>query len=642
MLGRIVIDDIRPRTPDPQHPPKAVEGETVVVSADIFKDGHDILAARVRAKVGGKRGWRTVPMRLVDNDRWEAELAFEGVGRHDIVLDAWPDRFATWTHDIRIKAGAGQDVTTELEEGVLLLRELVAHVPDLRRPLVEEALGRVADESLPLEARLNAGLDDAVGVALQQVPLPGDITSTKPGPIWVDRERALFSSWYELFPRSEGGFTGVTKRLAAIAEMGFDVLYLPPIHPIGRTARKGRNNTLVPDVDDPGSPWAIGGPEGGHLAIHPELGTLDELRAMVEEARSVGIDVALDYALQCSPDHPWVTEHPEWFHQRPDGSIKYAENPPKKYQDIYPINFWPVNDHDRAELWDACKEILEHWIAQGIRIFRVDNPHTKPLAFWKWVIGEIQSKDPDVLFLSEAFTKPKMMAKLAEVGFSQSYTYFTWRNTKQELADYVDELSNGPTADYMRPNFWTNTQDILDGPLRNGPPAAFRMRALLAATLVPAWGMYNGFELCENEPLSDANTEYVHSEKYEIKQRDWNDPASIAPFITRLNEIRRAHPALQTLRGTHVHHSSKDSVLVYSRVSADLSDIVLCVVNLDPHAVQEDTLWIDLGALGLPWDGDLDAYDELSGQLFTWHGPSPYVRLDPALSPGHVLHLRSR
>ena len=635
-----MIDDVRPRTPAGVFPSKAAEGEVVTVSADIFKDGHDILAARVRCKPAGKRAWKHAPMRDLGNDRWEASFTFEGVGRHDVVVDAWPDRFATWTHDIRIKAGAGQDVATELEEGVILLRALEPHLPDVRRALVEEAAVRLADASLSLEARLNAGLDDAVAVAVEQVPLPADITSSKPQPLWVDRPRALFSAWYELFPRSEGGFTGVTKRLPAITDMGFDIVYLPPIHPIGRTARKGRNNALVASPDDVGSPWAIGGPEGGHTDIEPSLGTLADFRAMVDEARSHGAEIALDYALQCSPDHPWVRAHPAWFHHRPDGTIKYAENPPKKYQDIYPINFWPEPDAERAALWDACKDILDHWIGHGVRVFRVDNPHTKPMTFWEWIIREVQAAHPDVIFLAEAFTRPKVMAKLAEVGFTQSYTYFTWRNEKQELIDYVDELSSGQLADYMRPNFWPNTPDILDGPLRNGTPAAFRMRAMLAATLVPSWGVYSGFELCENEPQSDANTEYAASEKFQLRTRDWDDPKSLAPFLAQLNAARRAHPGLQRLRGTRFHYTSKDAVLAYSRVSHDLSDVVLCVVNLDPETVQEDSLWIDLGALGLPWSDDIDAFDELTGQVFRWNGPNPYVRLDPAESPGHLLHLK--
>ncbi|MEN3272082.1 MAG: hypothetical protein V7636_843, partial [Actinomycetota bacterium] len=359
-----------------------------------------------------------------------------------------------------------------------------------------------------------------------------------------------------------------------------------------------------------------------------------------QEAGQHGIELALDFAIQCSPDHPWLKQHPDWFQWRPDGTIRYAENPPKKYEDIVNVDFYAKGAI--PDLWVALYDVVLFWARQGVRLFRVDNPHTKSFPFWEWMIAEVQARYPDTAFLSEAFTRPKVMYRLAKIGFSQSYTYFTWRNTKREFQEYLTELTEGPPAEFFRPNFFVNTPDINPPFLQTGGRAGHLIRAALATTLSGLWGMYNGFELCENEPLSDANTEYVDSEKYEIKQRDWNDPASIAPFITRLNEIRRAHPALQTLRGTRVHHSSNDSVLVYSRVSADLSDIVLCVVNLDPFTVREDTLWIDLGALGLPWDGDLDAYDELSGQLFTWHGPSPYVRLDPALSPGHVLHLRAR
>jgi len=639
VLGRIVIDDVRPRTPSGEFPAKAAEGELVEVSADIFKDGHDVLAARART-CGPDGAWVEWPMAHAGNDRWVTHVRLQGNGRHDLVIDAWVDRYATWRHGVQAKAGAGQDVDVEIQEGVALLRDLTPHVPEVRRPMVETAAEQLANEVCSLDVRLNAGLDDAVAAAVQGVPLPDDVTSSEPRPIWVDRERALFSSWYELFPRSEGGFAGATKRLPAIAEMGFDVVYLPPIHPIGRQFRKGKNNTLTPGPDDVGSPWAIGGEEGGHTAIHPDLGTLDDFRAMVEEARALGMEIALDYALQCSPDHPWVKEHPEWFHHRPDGTIKYAENPPKKYQDIYPINFWPEQEKDRKALWQACKAIFDHWIDQGVRIFRVDNPHTKPTAFWAWVIPAVQEKHPDVLFLAEAFTRPKVMAKLAEVGFSQSYTYFTWRTSKHELMEYGEEVSEGPASDFMRPNFWPNTPDILSGPLRGGNRAAFQLRAVLAATLVPSWGMYSGYELLENEPQSEANEEYAASEKYEIKERDWNDPSSLAPFITRLNEIRRAHPALQRLRGLRFHHSGNDSLLVYSRTSDDLADVVLVVVNLDPDRWHEDTLWLDLGSLGLPWDEAIEAHDELNDRSFTWHGPSPYVRLDPEDAVAHVLHLK--
>jgi starch synthase (maltosyl-transferring) len=643
VLQRIVIDDIRPRTPSGEHPPKTSVGERTVVSADIFKDGHDVLAARVRSapRAKGRRRWSATPLVPAGNDRWEAEVVIDHVGPHQLVIDAWPDRFATWRRDLQAKAGAAQDVATELVEGVALLRELVPHVPELRRSMVADAADAVANDTCSLEVRLNAGLDDALAAALAGVALPDDIVSSSPRILWVDRERARFSTWYELFPRSEGGFAGAAKRLPAVAEMGFDVVYLPPIHPIGVAYRKGPNNTLVAGPDDVGSPWAIGGEEGGHTAIHPDLGSLDDFRAFVAEVEGHGMEVALDYALQCSPDHPWVREHPEWFHHRPDGTIKYAENPPKKYQDIYPINFWPERDEDRKALWEACKQILDHWIAEGVRIFRVDNPHTKPMAFWARVIPAVQAEHPDVLFLAEAFTRPKVMAKLAEIGFSQSYTYFTWRTTKEELATYITELTTGPTADYMRPNFWPNTPDILAHPLRDGSPATFRMRLLLAATMVPSYGIYSGYELCENEWASEANEEYASSEKFQLRPRDWDQEGSIAPFIATVNGIRAEHPALQTQRNTIVHHSSNDALLVYSRHSDDLDDVLLCVVNLDTDSPQEDTLWIDLGQLGLPWDAPYEAHDLLTDARYTWQGPDPYVRLDPAETPGHVLHLRA-
>ncbi len=639
-IGRIVIDDVRPRTPAGQHPAKACVGQAVRVSADIFKDGHDILAARVRWRPEAGKEWSEAPMAPTGNDRWEAVIVPTVVGMHRVVVEAWTDRFATWRHDIGVKAGAGQDVSVELEEGGLLLDALAAKVPRARREVVREAAAAVRREQCTLEVRLNAALDDALAAVVAGVPVSGDLTRSRPLPLWVDRERAVFGAWYELFPRSEGGLVGATKRLPDIAAMGFDIVYLPPIHPIGRTFRKGRDNTLEAGPDDPGSPWAIGAEEGGHTAVHPDLGTIEDFDRFVEEARSHGLEVALDYALQCSPDHPWVREHPEWFHHRPDGTIKYAENPPKKYQDIYPLNFWPDDDADREALWQACRQILEHWIDHGVRIFRVDNPHTKPLAFWEWLIPSLRAEHPDLIFLSEAFTRPKMMSKLAEVGFTQSYTYFTWRNTKQELTDYTVEVCLGPKADYMRPNFWPNTPDILSGPLRNGPPAAFRMRLLLAATLVPSYGIYSGYELCENEPASDANEEYLHSEKYEVKERDWDRPDSLAPFITRLNEVRRAHPGFARLGNIWFHGADKDEIIVYSRHDDALDDVVLCVVNLDPHHWQEATLSLDLGRLGLDGAGSYEVHDELSGQTFVWDGAHPYVRLDPAEAPGHVLHLR--
>jgi starch synthase (maltosyl-transferring) len=597
VIGRIVLDDPRPRTPG-GHPAKAVIGESVHVSADVFRDGHDLLAARVQWRPVGESKWREAPMEHLGNDRWEAVIEPAALGLHELVVEAWTDRLATLAHDIEVKQAAGEPVDVERQEVTLEKK------------------------------RQKAGQE------------PDDLTRTEPFHLWVDRERAQVGAWYELFPRSEGGLKRAARnRLPAVAAMGFDVVYLPPIHPIGRSHRKGPNNTLVAGPTDPGSPWAIGNELGGHTAVEPSLGTVKDFDAFVTAADKLRMEVALDYALQCSPDHPWVAEHPEWFHRRPDGSIKYAENPPKKYQDIYPINFWPADDADRVALWDACKQILDHWIGHGVRIFRVDNPHTKPLAFWEWVIPEIQKDHPETLFLAEAFTRPKMMAKLAEVGFSQSYTYFTWRNTKAELQQYLEEITQGPTADYMRPAFWPNTPDILSGPLRDGPPSAFRMRLFLAATMVPTYGVYSGYELCENQPASPANEEYLFSEKYEIKHRDWHRSDSLAPFVTRLNDIRRRHPAFAELRNITFHPSDYDGILVWSKHTSDFSDVMLIVVNLDPLNFHEDTIHVDLAALDLPVDGPYRAYDELTGASYIWYGAHQYVAIDPALQPGHVFHL---
>jgi starch synthase (maltosyl-transferring) len=635
VLGRITIDDVRPATPACMAV-KAVVGERIDVSADIFADGHDILGARVRWRKAGRSKWRSAPLVGDVNDRWSGTLRPDQVGHHELVVEAWRDRFATWRHDVEIKAAVGDDIELELEEGARILESLAPGVGARDRKRVLEAVAGLRRGSCSLHVRLNAGLDDRVARLVAAVP-GADLTATDPRPLWVDRPRALFGAWYELFPRSEGGLVGATKRLAAVADMGFDIVYLPPVHPIGTTGRKGPNNTLGAGPDDPGSPWAIGSAEGGHTAIAPELGTLDDFRRFCAEAAERGMEVAIDYALQCSPDHPWVREHPEWFWRRPDGSIRYAENPPKKYQDIFPINFWPERDADRAALWKACRDVLRYWIGQGVRVFRVDNPHTKPIAFWAWIIERIRRDHPDVIFLSEAFTRPKVMAKLAEVGFTQSYTYFTWRTEPWELRAYVEELAYGPTAHYMRPNFWPNTPDILSGPLRHGPPAAFLLRFVLAATLVPSYGIYSGYELFENQPVSDENEEYLDSEKYQLRPRDWESADSMTPVVTRVNEIRRRHPAFRWLRNIRFHGSSNNRFLVWTKGHAAEGDLVLVVVNLDPHNAQETVLDLDLGAVGLPWQGPFQAHDELGGEIYTWDGGHPYVRLDPAR--GEVAHI---
>ena len=637
-LGRVVIDDIRPSTPR-GFPAKAVVGEAVRVSADVYKDGHDVLAARVRwSAPDGK--WAVAPMREVGNDRWEGTVEPTTLGRHELVVEAWTDAYATWRHKVTVKVAASQDVGVELEEAALMFEARRADASEHDRELLDAVVRALRHEEAGVADRLAPALDRAAAELVAGPTGASDHTSAAPVPLWVDRERALFGAWYELFPRSYGGLAGTARRLPDIAAMGFDIVYLPPVHPIGRQYRKGPDNTLGAGHDDVGSPWAIGGPEGGHTALHPDLGTFADFAALVDTAAELGMEVALDYALQCSPDHPWVIEHPEWFHHRPDGSIAYAENPPKKYQDIYPVNFWPDRDEDRAALWEACKEILYFWIDHGIRVFRVDNPHTKPVALWSWMIPAVQEDHPEVIFLAEAFTRPKMMAKLAEVGFTQSYTYFTWRTARTELEEYLVELADGPKADYMRPSFWPNTPDILSGPLRNGPPAAFRQRLVLAATMTPSYGIYSGYELCENQPFSDDNEEYRRSEKYEIKHRNWEQPHSLAPFVKQLNVARRRHPALHRLRSIHFHHPDNPMMIAYSKHTADRSDVVLTVVTLDPHATQETTLSLDLGHLGIRGDQPFEAYDELSGQTFTWHGPQAYVRLTPD-EAAHVLHLRA-
>ncbi|MBV8296044.1 MAG: alpha-1,4-glucan--maltose-1-phosphate maltosyltransferase [Acidimicrobiia bacterium] len=637
-MERIVIEDVRPRTPN-GYPAKAVVQRPMRVTAVIFRDGHEVLSARARWRPKGDRKWSSSPLVHVGNDRWHGGVEPASLGAHELVIEAWTDEFATWRRDIALKHEAGQDVDVELEEGARLLAGLAPRVPREDRALVRSTIERVRDSSLRVESRVAAGLDPGVAAAVADLPEAGDISRSTAFPVWVDRERASVGAWYELFPRSNGGLRGAAGRLPAVADMGFDVVYLPPVHPIGRTARKGRDNTLDAGPDDVGSPWAIGSADGGHTAIEPALGTLDDFGAFMDEAEQLGLEVALDYALQCSPDHPWVHEHPEWFHHRPDGSIKYAENPPKKYQDIYPLNLWPAEEKDRQALWEACKELLDVWIARGVRIFRVDNPHTKPFALWEWMIPLIQASHPEVVFLSEAFTRPALMARLAEVGFSQSYTYFTWRTHKGELQDYVGELAYGPLADYMRPNFWPNTPDILSGPLRHGHAGVFMQRLVLAATLSPSYGIYSGYELCENEPASEFNEEYRRSEKYEIKERDWSSPRSLAPFVRRVNQIRRSHPAFSELSNVRFEHSGNDQILAFSKVSHDGGDVVLVVVNLDPFAAHEDTLWLDLARLGLPDAAPYEAHDELSGETFVWSGPSPYVRLAPE-HPAHILHLR--
>ncbi|MFK4108997.1 alpha-1,4-glucan--maltose-1-phosphate maltosyltransferase [Streptomyces sp. NPDC002176] len=641
VMGRIPVLDVRPVVQGGRRPAKAVPGEVFEVSATVFREGHDAVAADVVLRDPDGRPGPFTPMRELapGTDRWGATVSADRPGRWTYSVEAWSDPVATWRHNAEIKIPAGIDTASVLEEGARLYERAAAGVPAEHRDVLRDAVAALRDEDRPAAWRLASALAPEVAEILARHPLRELVTASDPLPLVVERERALYGSWYEFFPRSEGTldephgtFRTAAKRLEAIAEMGFDVVYLPPIHPIGTTHRKGRNNTLTATPDDVGVPWAIGSPEGGHDAVHPDLGTLEDFDHFVSRARELGMEVALDFALQCSPDHPWVEKHPDWFHHRADGTIAYAENPPKKYQDIYPVAF----DADMDGLVTETVRVLRHWMEHGVRIFRVDNPHTKPVVFWERVIGEINSADPDVIFLAEAFTRPAMMHTLAQVGFQQSYTYFTWRNTKQELTEYLTELS-GDAAAYMRPNFFANTPDILHAYLQQGGRPAFEVRAVLAATLSPTWGIYSGFELCENQPLKADSEEYWDSEKYQLKPRDWEAAAregrTIAPLVTRLNDIRREHPALHQLRDIHFHHTDQDAVIAYSKRSG--SNTVLVVANLDPHHTQEATVSLDMPQLGLDWHESVPVRDLLTGESFDW-GRANYVRLEPGRRPAHV------
>ncbi|MGX1303397.1 starch synthase (maltosyl-transferring) [Streptomyces albogriseolus] len=645
-VGRIPVLDVRPLVRQGRRPAKAVVGETFEVTATVFREGHDAVAANVVLKDPEGRPGPFTPMRELapGTDRWGATVTPAGTGLWTYAVEAWGDPVTTWRHHAQIKVPAGIDTEVMLEEGARLLERAAEQVPgDDDREVLRAAVDALRDTERPAAARLAAALTPEVDAVLARHPLRELVTSSEPLPLLVERERALFGSWYEFFPRSEGTpeqphgtFDTAARRLPAIAAMGFDVVYLPPIHPIGTTFRKGPNNTLDAGPDDVGVPWAIGSPEGGHDAVYPRLGTLEDFTRFVARARDLGMEVALDFALQCSPDHPWVHKHPEWFHHRPDGSIAYAENPPKKYQDIYPVAF----DADMDGLVAETCRILRHWMDAGVRIFRVDNPHTKPVVFWERVIGEINRTDPDVIFLAEAFTRPAMMHTLAQIGFQQSYTYFTWRTTKQELTEYLTELS-GEAASYMRPNFFANTPDILHAYLQHGGRPAFEVRAVLAATLSPSWGIYSGYELCENTPLREGGEEYLDSEKYQLKPRDWEaaerEGRTIAPLLTRLNTVRRENPALRQLRDLHFHQADKEEVIAYSKRRD--GNTVLVVANLDTRHTQEATVSLDMPQLGLDWHESVPVRDELTGETYQW-GSANYVRLGPG--GAHVLVVGGR
>jgi starch synthase (maltosyl-transferring) len=630
-----------------------VTGETLTVSATVFREGHDAVACNVAVtRPDGTAGpFTRLRPGAKGTDRWSAEVVLDAEGTWNWVVEGWDDPLGTWWHDAPLKVDAGVDVEVMLEEGARLYAEAAKNLP---KKLTKADRMRVAgladvlrDDARDPADRMAAALDPSVVALLERHPVRRHVTLSEPRQTWVDRPRALYGAWYEFFPRSEGaapGADGVLRsgtfrtameRLPAVAGMGFDVVYLPPIHPIGTVNRKGPNSPQYPggqphDIGehDPGSPWAIGSDEGGHDAVHPELGTIEDFDAFVARTTELGMEVALDLALQCAPDHPWAKEHPEWFTTRADGTIAYAENPPKKYQDIYPVNF----DNDPEGIYQEVLRVVRHWTSHGVRIFRVDNPHTKPVAFWERLIAEVKSTEPDVLFLAEAFTRPAMMHELGRVGFTQSYTYFTWRTGKTELQEYALELVEA--SSYMRPNFFVNTPDILHASLQYGGPPIFKIRAVLAALLSPTYGVYAGYELFEHVAVKPGSEEYMDSEKYQLRPRDWSQPErTLAPYLTTLNAFRRAHPAAQWMTNLVFHEVDSPDVMCWSKQTGD--DLVLVVLNLDPHGVREATVHLDLPALGMTWDERFTVTDAVTGQSYEW-GAHDYVRLDPFSEPAHL------
>jgi starch synthase (maltosyl-transferring) len=645
---RLGISDVAPVVSCGSFSARAVVGEHVPITATVFREGHDAVAADV--VVLGPDGSRAPFNRMArfgqEPDRWLATVVPDREGRWTFRIEAWSDPLATWHHAVDVKIAAGQgpeDLANDLEEGARLLDRVAAEADADHRGALTAAAAALRDTSSDLPTRIAPSFAASLQQYLHEHPVRELVTPTADVELWVDRPRALYGSWYEFFPRSEGPVVGgvpthgtfatAAERLPAVADMGFDVVYLPPIHPIGKVNRKGRNNTLTPEPDDVGSPWAIGSDEGGHDAVHPQLGTMDDFKAFVARTEELGMEVALDFALQAAPDHPWVKEHPEWFTTKPDGTIAYAENPPKKYQDIYPINF----DNDPEGIYAECLRVIRVWIDAGVRIFRVDNPHTKPLNFWHWLIWEVKKTDPDVLFLAEAFTRPAMMHQLAKLGYTQSYTYFTWRTGRDELAEYGTQLAG--SSHYMRPNFFVNTPDILHASLQFGGPPMFKIRAALAALMSPTWGVYSGYELFEHVAVRPGSEEYLDSENYQLRPRDWAaaeaSGRSLAPYLRRLNEVRRAHPALQQLRTLRFHDIDNPNLLCFSKTDPGSQDAVLVVVNLSSHHTQIGTTALDLPALGLDWHERFSVTDELTGASYDW-GQFNYVELDPYREPAHV------
>ena len=640
----VVIENLQPLLDGGHYPIKRILGEDLGVEADIFKDGHDVVAAVLKWRVVGKRAWRETPMNFVDNDRWRGVCTLYDEAIHEYTVEAWTDTFRSWQSEFEKKFEAGvSDLRSEAMEGAAIVEAAAKRARNRtdRERLLEfsEQISKGANSEVYAVAQ-----SPELEVLMATYPDRSDATQYGPAPrVIVDRPAALFGAWYEFFPRSAEGvddrgstFRDCLPRLDDAKAMGFDVIYLPPIHPIGHTNRKGRNNSLTCEPGDPGVPWAIGSEAGGHKAVEPSLGTLADFDWFQKEVRKRGMEVALDFALNCSPDHPYVKEHPEWFYRRPDGTIKYAENPPKKYEDIYPLNFRCEN---WRELWAEIKSIVLFWADRGVRIFRVDNPHTKPVAFWEYLITGVRDKYPDTIFLSEAFTRPKLMKALAKAGFNQSYTYFTWRNSKRELIEYFTELTQTEMSEYFRPNLWPNTPDILPFVLQEGGRAAFMIRVLLAATLSPLYGIYSGYELCENEALP-GREEYLDSEKYQFKERDWNAKGNIKNWITRLNRIRKQNRALQLYTNLRFYPAENDAILFYGKMTAARDNIILVVVNLDPHRKQNSFVDVPIEQFGQMESDDYRVQDLLSGATYTWRGRRNYVELDPNIQPAHIFLVR--
>jgi starch synthase (maltosyl-transferring) len=644
-LRRVVIEGVEPEVDSGKFPIKRCLGDRVRVHADIFADGHDLLGARLLFKRADDSEWREAAMRLVKNDRWRGEFEVEELGRYVYTITGWVDTYGTWAADLAKRAKAGVEISVDVLRGVELLQLASDRAKGVDRQELAYAAERLREFSGNPKAAVEfAQSGDLAELMTSNRDFSQDTRYERELVVVVDPVRARFGAWYEMFPRScttdpkrPGTLRDCAAQLGYVAAMGFDVLYLPPIHPIGMTERKGKNNSLVPAADDVGSPWAIGGVEGGHKSIQPQLGTLQDLKELQSKARELGLEVALDVAYQCSPDHPYVKEHREWFRERPDGKVQYAENPPKKYQDIYPFDF--ESEH-APELWEELKSIVVYWAEQGFRIFRVDNPHTKPFVFWERLISEVKRDYPDVILLSEAFTRPKVMYRLAKLGFTQSYTYFAWKNTSVELAEYFTEITQTPVREFFRPNVWPNTPDILNEYLQKGGRPAFVARFILAATLGASYGIYGpAFELYENRPIQSGSEEYLNSEKYEVRVWDTDNPNSLKDLIRRVNAIRKASPALHGDWSLRFHPVDNEQLIAYSKVSEDFSDLILVVVNLDPHKTQAGWISVALKELKLGNDEAYQVHDLLTDAHYVWRGSRNFVQLDPSILPAHIFRV---